>query len=92
MALFLLASGLLYVDYKKFLFAERTPWLAHRLILSLVCLESWENPWNMTQVSLSLARSLTHSLSHTHTHTHTGSLSRSRACARSLSRSLAVSG
>ena len=82
MALFLLASGLLYVDYKKFLFAERTPWLAHRLILSLVCLESWENPWNMTQVSLSLTRS------HTRTHAHRLSLSLARVRALYL----AVSG
>ena len=36
-ALVLLASALLYVDYQKFLFTDRTPWLSHRLILSLVC-------------------------------------------------------
>jgi hypothetical protein len=41
LALVLLACGLLYVDYNKYLFAERQPWLSHRLILSLVCLESW---------------------------------------------------
>eukprot|EP00277_Geminigera_cryophila_P024753 CAMPEP_0179463938 /NCGR_PEP_ID=MMETSP0799-20121207/45871_1 /TAXON_ID=46947 /ORGANISM="Geminigera cryophila, Strain CCMP2564" /LENGTH=227 /DNA_ID=CAMNT_0021267455 /DNA_START=94 /DNA_END=773 /DNA_ORIENTATION=+ len=50
LALILLGAGLLYVDYNKYLFAERTPWLSHRLILSLVCLESWENPWHKTQM------------------------------------------
>ena len=34
-------GGLLYIDFYRLAFAGRQPWLAHRLIMSLICLESW---------------------------------------------------
>eukprot|EP00288_Rhodomonas_lens_P002628 CAMPEP_0177720566 /NCGR_PEP_ID=MMETSP0484_2-20121128/16686_1 /TAXON_ID=354590 /ORGANISM="Rhodomonas lens, Strain RHODO" /LENGTH=217 /DNA_ID=CAMNT_0019232821 /DNA_START=108 /DNA_END=758 /DNA_ORIENTATION=- len=42
------AAGLLYVDYYKMLLAARQPWLSHRLIYAIVCLESWDNPFQLT--------------------------------------------
>eukprot|EP00290_Baffinella_frigidus_P000124 CAMPEP_0180165206 /NCGR_PEP_ID=MMETSP0986-20121125/30838_1 /TAXON_ID=697907 /ORGANISM="non described non described, Strain CCMP2293" /LENGTH=268 /DNA_ID=CAMNT_0022116151 /DNA_START=155 /DNA_END=961 /DNA_ORIENTATION=+ len=42
------ASSLLYIDFYRLAYAGRQPWLAHRLIMSLICLESWSHPWQLT--------------------------------------------
>ncbi|EKX43699.1 hypothetical protein GUITHDRAFT_153147 [Guillardia theta CCMP2712] len=48
LALSLCGTGLLYCDYHRLFYTRHSPWTSHRLILSLICLESWSHPTELT--------------------------------------------